>query len=332
MCVTWSPRLRWASLAPVSGDRWSRVVRFQLTNTGLSSKYWREGPPPLQRFDTFESEGLQKSDYEPGLPQLERPTFMPVFSSLRRICLERSQDRLRTLEASIGPLADGPERNNLIDQAMKELRVLDRQFNAITDQHQLEDPGYAKQRGLSLVHFTLDDGVKKGDWMLVSGSTGKRSTSTTERDTSKLSSTSQTWLKEFCDDREPAVAFKRHKTLLEKQRGVFIEQEKHVFMNRRTKNIWAFVLAFGCFAQVAFLGVGIIAMTTTLNEMMIKYMYWVCLLWIIMSSSLLVLLVRALGASGKDCLSAFLAAVAIWLVVVQIGQTKLNGQLGVNSN
>jgi hypothetical protein len=292
----------------------------------MSSQYWRDGPPALRKFDTFESEGLQKSDRGRQLPHLERPTFMPVFSSLRRICLERSQDRLRTLEASIGWLPDGPERSDLIDQAIKELRDLDRQFDAITDQHQLEDPGYAKQRGLSLIHFTLDDGARKGDWMLVSGSTGKHSTSTTERDTSKLSSTSQTWLKEFCVDSEPNVAFKRHKTLLEKQRGVFVEQGKNVSMNPRTKNIWAFVLAFACFAQVAFLGVGIIAMTTTLNETMIKYMYWVCFAWILLSSSLLVLLVRALGASGKDCLSAFLAAVAIWLVVVQIGQTKLNGQ------
>jgi hypothetical protein len=253
---------------------------------------------------------------------------MPVFSELRRVCLERSQDRLRTLDTDIRQLNKGPERNKLIDQAIKELRDLDRQFDAITDQHQLEDPGYAKQRGLSLVHFTLDDGNKEGDWMLVSGSTGKHSTSTTERDPSKLSSTSQTWLNNFCGKIKPDVAFKRHKTLLEKQRGVFVEQGEQVTMEPVIKRIWAVVLAFACFAQIAFLGVGIIAMTTTLNENMIKYMYWVCFAWILLSSSLLVLLVRALGASGKDCLSAFLAAVAIWLVVVQIGQTKLNGQQG----
>ena len=166
------------------------------------------------------------------------------------------------------------------------------------------------------------------DWMLVSGSTGKHSTSTTERDPSKLSSTSQTWLNNFCGEIKPDVAFKRHKTLLEKQRGVFVEQGEQVTMEPVIKRIWAVVLAFACFAQIAFLGVGIIAMTTTLNENMIKYMYWVCFAWILLSSSLLVLLVRALGASGKDCLSAFLAAVAMWLVVVQIGQSKLNGQQG----
>jgi hypothetical protein len=301
-----------------------RSVGRSLTNADPNNQHWRVKPLPLGRLDAFETEGLQKT-----LPELEHPTFMPVFSLLRRICLEHSQDRLRTLEASIERLADGLERSNLIDEATKELRNLDRQFDAITGQLQLEDPGYAKQQGLSLAHFTLGHGARKGDWMLVSGSAGKHSTSTTERDTSKLPSTSQAWLKEFCvGSGQPAVAFKRQKTLLEQQRGVFVEKEKHVFMNRRTKIIWAVVLAFGCFAQIAFLGVGIIAVTTTLNEWMVKYMYRVCLLWIIMSSSLLVLLVRALGASGKDCLAAFLAAVAIWLVVVQIGQTKLNGQLG----
>jgi hypothetical protein len=293
--------------------------------TDLNNQHWRVEPLPPGRIDTFETEGQQK-----GLPQLERPTFVPVLSTLRRICMERSQGRLRALEARINGCVNGQERSDLIDQAIDELRNLDRQFDAITDQHQLEDPGYAKQRGLALVHFSLNDGAKKGDWMLVSGSTGKHSTSTTERDTSKLSSTSQKWLEEFCGlgSKPPAIAFKRHKTMLEQQRGVFVEEGRQVTMKPVIKRIWAVVLALGCFAQICFLGVGIIAMTSTLNKPMIRYMYWVCFLWIIWSSSFVVILVRALGASAKDCLAAFLAAVAIWLVVVQIGQTKLNGQLG----
>jgi hypothetical protein len=242
--------------------------------------------------------------------------------------MERSQNHLRDLEAKIISSVNEFEKSNLIDRAIDELRNLDRQFDAITDQHQLEDPGYAKQRGLALIHFSIASGANKGDWMLVSGSTGKLSTSTTERDTRKLSSTSRKWLEEFCGS-TPPIAFKRHKTMLEQQRGVFVEKGKLVTVEPVVKKIWAVVLALGCVAQICFLGVGIIAMTSTLSKPMIKYVYWVCFAWILWSSSFLVLLVRALGASGKDCLGAFLAAVAIWLVVVQIGQTKLNGQLGV---
>lgn len=197
--------------------------------------------------------------------------------------------------------------------------------------NQLEDPGYAKQRGLSLTQFSLKDGDKKGDWMLVSGSTGKHSTSITETDKSKLTPTTQEWLEEFCAGcGPPVIAFKRHKTLLEQQRGVITEHGKYLTANPRTKKMWSILLTAGFAAEILFLGVGIIAMTTTFSDIMVRFSFWICIIWLLARSSLLVLLVRALGANGKDCLSAFLAAVAIWLVVIQIGQTKLNGQLGVD--
>lgn len=165
--------------------------------------------------------------------------------------------------------------------------------------------------------------------MLVSGSTGKHSTSITETDRNKLNPTTQTWLEEFCQGYgPPVVAFKRHKTLLEQQRGVITEKGKLLTTNPKAKRMWAIILALGFAAQIGFLGVGIIAMTATLNSTMVKYLFWICLMWLLASSSLLVLLVRALGANGKDCLTAFMASVAIWLVVIQIGQTKLNGQTG----
>jgi hypothetical protein len=48
-------------------------------------------------------------------------------------------------------------------------------------------------------------------------------------------------------------------------------------------------------------------------------------IWTPASTSLTALLVRALRASEKDYLSAWLAVVALYLVVIQIRQTKLNG-------
>lgn len=245
--------------------------------------------------------------------------------------MERSQNRLRSLQADIERHNDGPERNNLIDRAIHELRDLDRQFDAITNEHQLEDPTYAKQRGLSLTYFSLKGGAKKGDWMLVSGSTGKHSASITETDKNKLTPTTREWLEEFSAGCGPlTIAFKRHKTLLEQQRGVISEHGKYLTPNPKTRKLWMVLLTAGFAAEIVFFGVGLIAMTTTFSDVMTRYLFWICLIWLLASSSLLVMLVRALGATGKDCLSAFLAAVAIWLVVIQIGQTKLNGQLGVN--
>lgn len=285
----------------------------------------------LLRYSSFPTEASQNDYLKRGLPQHERPTFVPVFTSLRETCMERSKNRLRSLEAKIKNCVDGPEKNDLIDQAILELRDLDRQFDAITNEHQLGDPTYAKQRGLSLTYFSLKDGAKKGDWMLVSGSTGKHSASITETDQNKLTPTTREWLEEFCAGcGPPTIAFKRHKTLLEQQRGVITEHGKHLTPNPKTKKMWRILLAAGFAAEIVFLGVGLIAMTTTFSDIMMQYLFWICLIWLLASSSLLVLLVRALGASGKDCLSAFLAAVAIWLVVIQIGQTKLNGQRGVN--
>lgn len=124
------------------------------------------------------------------------------------------------------------------------------------------------------------------------------------------------------------VAFKRPKSVLERQRGAVFEKDGVLIPNPRMKVIWCILLGLGFAALICFLGVGIIAATAKFSEIFIRFFFWIAIVWTLASSTLLMLIVRAFGANGKDCMSAFLAGVAIWLVVIQIGQTKLNGQLG----
>lgn len=119
---------------------------------------------------------------------------MPTFSSLREACLKRTREQLHGLELQIKDIPEEIGRNKLIEQATALLRDLDRQFDAIVDRHQLEDPEYAAQRGLSLTHFTLAD---KGDWMLLSSNWGADSRSITETNVSRLSSVKRKWLEDF---------------------------------------------------------------------------------------------------------------------------------------
>ncbi|KXT11868.1 hypothetical protein AC579_4177 [Pseudocercospora musae] len=260
------------------------------------------------------------------------PTFVPSFFSLRDTCIKRTCKHLRYYEEQIEISRQGSqERDILIDQATDLLRDLDRQFDSITDLHQLEDPEYAANRGLSLTHFMLDSGDKKGNWMLLSSDWGSDSRSIIESDPSRLTLAKKEWLKNFNDGMmPPIVAFKRRKTVLERQHGAVVERDKIWVPDRRKKMIWGTLLGLGFAALICFLGVGIIATTTTFSPIFVQYFFWIAIIWTLASTSLLVLIVRAYGGNGKDCMSAFLAGVAIWLVVIQIGQTKLNGQLGVN--
>jgi hypothetical protein len=256
------------------------------------------------------------------------PTFVPALSSLRAACLQRTCEQLRTLETQIEHVDDGPERHILLEQATALLSSLEKQFSAIADRHQLEDPEYAAQRGLSITHFTLESGENKGHWMLLASNRSADSKSITESDPAKLASVRREYLKEFCGGVLPSiVAFNRQRTLIERQRGAVVEDGKLLVPNPRVKMLWSITLGLGYAASICFLGVGIIATTATFSPTFVKYFFWIAILWLLASSSLLVLIVRAFGANGKDCMSAFLAAVAIWLVIIQIGQTKLNGQL-----
>lgn len=260
------------------------------------------------------------------------PTFVPTFSSLKAACLKRTYERIQILDGQIEQVGYGPERDALLDQATDLLKSLEWQFNAVVKQHQLEDAEYTAQRGISLTHFHVETGRNKGSWKLLSSNRSAASKSITEFDREKLTPLNKEYLKEFCGENTPRlVAFKRPKTLLERQYRSVTDDGKLLILNPTMQKVWFVLLGLAYLASFTFLAVGIIATTTTFDETFVQYFFWISIAWILASSSLLVGIVRAFDGSARDCMSAFLAAVAIWLVVIQIGQTKLNGQLGVNS-
>lgn len=227
----------------------------------------------------------------------------------------------------------GPELDNLLDHATTLLNSLEKQLKAITVRHQLAHPDYAAQRGLSVIHFNNETGPNRGPWMLLTSDGGTSAKSITEWDKDSVPSTKKEWIKEFCGGAMPEiVAYKRTKTTLEQQRRVVRDDGGLAVLNPRMKRIWFIIISLAILALITFLGVGIIATTATFSEGFVKYFFWISIVWTLASSTLLVSVVRAFGANGKDALSAFLAAVAIWLVVIQIGQTKLNGQLDQAKN
>ena len=90
--------------------------------------------------------------------------------------------------------------------------------------------------------------------------------------------------------------------------------------------LWTALIVLALTALAAFLGVGIIATNTTFAPLFQKYFFWIALLWVFTSSTLLLWVVSAFGGNKKDMLSSFLAAVGIWLVVIQV-----SGQLTSSS-
>ena len=77
-------------------------------------------------------------------------------------------------------------------------------------------------------------------------------------------------------------------------------------------------LNLGFLCLIAFLAVGIIATTTTFSSTFNKTFFWIAIARTVISPALLGALVKAPGGHGRDTVGAYLAAVAIWLVVVQI--------------
>jgi hypothetical protein len=113
--------------------------------------------------------------------------------------------------------------------------------------------------------------------------------------------------------------FQRSKTASEQQWGS-LKYNLDGSLSRQTGWIfwWKFVLASTTLALVGFYGVGIIATNSTFSTLFVRYFFWVAIFWSLISSVLLSWLVIAFGSSKRDSVGAFLSAIAIWLVIVQV--------------
>lgn len=113
--------------------------------------------------------------------------------------------------------------------------------------------------------------------------------------------------------------FQRPKTAAEQLAGS-LKYHLDGTLTRRAGRIfmWQTVLVIAAAALVCFYGVGIISTNSTFSPIFVQYFYWVAIFWSLISSCLLSWIVMVFDASRRDAFGAFLSAIAIWLVVIQV--------------
>jgi hypothetical protein len=216
-----------------------------------------------------------------------------------------------------------------LEEATKVLKVLDDQAKSEIKRHQLEDPSYAEERGMEVVHFAVKDNhnSRKGQWMMISQPWGEKAKSLVEYDKTKLPWVSKYQLEKFTRDSDTVSSFyfRRRKSTVERQPGavkVNLETGEYV-ANLAMKRLWTAIFVC-CFVFLfLFFGVGVIATNSPFSPLFQKIFFWVAVIWTMAPTILLSWLVSAIGGSKRDIASVFLASLAIWLVVIQIGQTHL---------
>jgi hypothetical protein len=113
---------------------------------------------------------------------------------------------------------------------------------------------------------------------------------------------------------------RRKKRTLELQPGSLREDKDSgiEFAVPRVILLWRIVFIVAIVALILFYGVGVIATNSTFSELFQRIFFWIALVWTLVPSFILAWLVHAVGGSNNDVMSAFLASVAIWLVVIQV--------------
>lgn len=262
------------------------------------------------------------------------PTMMPTFTKLREKCMKRTIAEIQALEVRIESTPeDSEEWCGLVGKAQAMLRDLDKQFKTVVDRHQLEDPDYAASRGLSLTHFNKS-GMHQEPWMLLTSDWSPASQSIVETQPAGLTDMHKDLIQKACHmsgNELPHIAFKRRKTLIERQHWAVRRPSgrpvSHMLVpSKRMKVFWRIMLGLAYLCLFLFLGVGVIATTTRFSPFFVETFFWIAVIWTMAGSGLLVAVVRAFGGNSRDSLSAMLASIALYLVIIQIGQTRLNVQ------
>lgn len=129
----------------------------------------------------------------------------------------------------------------------------------------------------------------------------------------------------------------RPKTVSEQQKWTLrYNSDGTVNYHSRINLFWNVSFLGVILALFVFYGVGIIATSSRFSETFQKYFYWIAIFWSLISSGLLSWLTVKFGATRRDAVGAFMTGLGLWLVVIQIGQTYLLGQVaekngGINS-
>lgn len=71
---------------------------------------------------------------------------------------------------------------------------------------------------------------------------------------------------------------------------------------------------------IIFFAVGIIASTSQFSPVFLQSYFVIAIIWTLSSSCIVFFLVQLFGGDTKDAVAAFLAAIGLWLVVIQVSR------------
>lgn len=163
---------------------------------------------------------------------------------------------------------------------------------------------------------------------MISRSWGKSSGDILEPNTQLISSYHRQCIHSFEQGTKSCRTwFLRPKTATEKQwHSLTYNIDGSVIQNKAWQKAWRVIFLVGVITLVAFYSVAIIATNSPFSPTFMRGFYWIAIIWSLLSSSLLCFILGCLGASKRDIFGAFLSALALWLVVIQVslGVRKVN--------
>ncbi|KAF9639079.1 hypothetical protein BFW01_g9976 [Lasiodiplodia theobromae] len=298
---------------------------------------------PLSGTPLFASYTRQSAEDFNKISQLDQnanaPIFIPSLVNLRRRCFEHVSSSLLELERDIPRMEHNEEK---INKAIELLKDMDAMVESEAKRLRMEDPEYAASRGLSIVHFESKDPINtfhQGNWLMLSKKWGYSASNIVDPinkpDGTKLSKYHLKHIKDFMGVGLEGLHMwtRRTKTVEERQRGSLKYQVSgETELNYRIARTWKIVLYLAVAALILFYGVGIIATNSQFSPTFEQFFFWIAIFWSLISSALLSWVVKVLGGSHRDVVAAMLTGIGIWLVVIQIGQTRLNRQLEDRNN
>lgn len=190
----------------------------------------------------------------------------------------------------------------------------------------LQDPAYADEHGLSIAHFACrrSQDEKQQQYVMLSKLWGKKSKTIIDTKPLALQPHEKHQLGKFGDKfgynpEDIVMRTQRRKHASESLPGAVIYSETgELEIRAPVVFAWKITLWASGIALVVYYGVGIIATNTEFSTLFQEYFFWIAIIWSLSSSALLGWLVHVLSGSKRDVLGAFLSALALWLVVIQV--------------
>ncbi|KAI5799804.1 hypothetical protein EDC01DRAFT_517805 [Geopyxis carbonaria] len=320
-----------------------QTLSFDDSTSGILPRHTSNSsasPPKPSPHPTW---GTYTSTRAPPVHATSHPTFIPKFSRLRQRSLLATANQLRAVETALDAQPPPPdaEKAALLARARELLAMFDTDVAADVERLRLEQMAYTAGKGLSVVHFRMRRDAAAGadgtdgeeeEWMMLGARAGPAGKTVLVSDTGAgLLRPEHDELLQFAAASSATlstISYHRPKTTIELQAGTFaltpsggVERVEPVIAR------WRWLIPAVGVVLALFFGVGMVASTQRFSPVFLKTYYIVAIFWGLISSGLLAWYTGVFGGGSKDKVSMFLASLALWLVVIQIGQSRITLQV-----